>query len=622
MCTTDVQSTVRAYSTEVAQRLPPGNEAHDLGQALVQEMNSEILIPDMFSLLRSFFEKDASEDNRNPLTELIRVESVKVADKLLLFEQRSPKEDKLDRTQFEPTIEGVIKLTQQVIAKWEAKKSQGFANKTKAIFHRLCRGINSHSSLLEILPDGNEYVSLFTGVLTVIIKASANHEKVAEGFAENLCSNCNQLIEDIRVDVFLFKTDNMIEAISEFYGRIFLYLSSVMEWIMEKRRTRFIASFNEDLVERFEDDIKRISKSAERIRNLAQQSSRAEARYHRLETENADRDIRLGLRGLARQNAEIIHDLEVIKRQQAQIEKHRQQEPRHQKQLGYNVKLFLEERTRHEHIAHYSLNIVNPHQAEFLVQSGLQLEELDQVAEVSSSNEVALNSRHLEDFFSRDRVRLRANDSASMPFEPEIIARITDWSKCEAVPMLWIDGPAMDCEEEHNPLTMLATQLIELTAASRLHVISYFCEISRTVKEVERETQATVALIYSLIRQLIELLPPEFEAPVDLSEARFRHLDGTLKSCDEAMRMFQGVLDLVPAASVFCFIDGLHLMDDERVEESLQLFLRQLRCGYGKLRVLFTTSGRSACLAKELKVEETLMIDSYRKGIAAHGLDL
>lgn len=64
-------------------------------------------------------------------------------------------------------------MTQQIIKRWEAKKSQGFGNKTKALFHRLCRGINSHSSLLEVLPDGNEYVSLFTGVLTVIIKVGS-----------------------------------------------------------------------------------------------------------------------------------------------------------------------------------------------------------------------------------------------------------------------------------------------------------------------------------------------------------------------------------------------------------------------------------------------------------------
>lgn len=252
--------------------------------------------------------------------------------------------------------------------------------------------------------------------------------------------------------------------------------------------------------------------------------------------------------------------------------------------------------------------------------SECRLTNLHLVTELASSDEIALNSRHMEDFFSRDRVRLHANDSAPMPFEPEAISKITDWSKGQAVPMLWIDGPVMDCDEEQNPLTMLAAQLIDLIARSRLHVISYFCELSRSVKAAEREMQATIALVYSLIRQLVELLPPEFEASADFSEARFRRLDGTFESCGDATQMFKDLLDAVPVATVYCVIDGLQLMDIRRAEESLRAFLRQIRGADGKLRVLFTTSGRSACLSKELKVEETLVIDTFRKGVESPGL--
>lgn len=437
----------------------------------------------------------------------------------------------------------------------------------------------------------------------------------------------------------------MIKAVSKFYSHIFLYLESVMDWIMKKRRTRLIASFNENLMDRFENDIRQISSSADAIRNLAQQSSRAEVRYHRQEAESAYRDIRLGLHGVERQNAEMMHRLETISRRQAQIEEYRRQESRYQRQLGFDVKSFLEERFRHERMAQYSLRPLGPDQMEVFARSGLPLENLNQstsflgppvglpltarhlqlidlclVTKLASSDEIALNSRHMEDFFSRDRVRLYIDDSAPMPFEPEVISRITDWSKGQAVPMLRIDGPVMDCEEERNPLTMLAAQLIDLTARSHLHVISYFCELSRTVKVTEREIKATIALVYSLVRQLIELLPPEFEASADFSEARFRHLDGTPESCGEATQMFEDLLDVVPAATVYCIIDGLQLMDDKRVEESLQGFLRQLRSRDGKLRVLFTTSGRSACLSKELKAEETLVIDTFRKGVSTPGL--
>lgn len=238
------------------------------------------------------------------------------------------------------------------------------------------------------------------------------------------------------------------------------------------------------------------------------------------------------------------------------------------------------------------------------------------------SDAIALNSRHMEDFFSRERVRIPVNDSAPIPFEPEVITRISDWSRGEAVPMLWIDGPVMDCEEERNPLTMLAAQLTELIDRRRLHVISYFCELSHKVKATEREAHATVALVYSLVRQLIEFLPPEFEVSADFSETRFLRLDGSLNSWDEAMQMFKDLLDAVPAANVYCIIDALHMMDDRRVEGPLRAFLSHLRRDDAKLRVLFTTSGRSACLAKELKTQETLAPDTLRRGVTSPGLSI
>lgn len=60
----DFQSTVRVYSTEVDQRLLPGHEAHDLGQALVLQVNSEIPVLNKHSLIRNFFEKDSSDNGR------------------------------------------------------------------------------------------------------------------------------------------------------------------------------------------------------------------------------------------------------------------------------------------------------------------------------------------------------------------------------------------------------------------------------------------------------------------------------------------------------------------------------------------------------------------------------
>lgn len=200
-----------------------------------------------------------------------------------------------------------------------------------------------------------------------------NHQKVVEGFVENLCSISDH-VKDIQVDKILYDTHDMIKAISKFYSHIFLYLGSVMDWILKKSRTRLIASFNENLTDRFENDIKQIRSSADAIRNLAQQSSRAEVRYHRQEAESGYRDIRLGLHGVERQNAEIMHTLEEMKRRQAQLEEYRRQESRYQKQLGLDVKQFLQERFRHEQVASYSLKSMTPDQMEAFARSGLMFE--------------------------------------------------------------------------------------------------------------------------------------------------------------------------------------------------------------------------------------------------------
>lgn len=60
----DFQSTITAYSAVVDHRLPPANGAHDLGQALIQHVKSEIPVPSKHSLIRSFFEKDETDDGR------------------------------------------------------------------------------------------------------------------------------------------------------------------------------------------------------------------------------------------------------------------------------------------------------------------------------------------------------------------------------------------------------------------------------------------------------------------------------------------------------------------------------------------------------------------------------
>ncbi len=132
----------------------------------------------------------------------------------------------------------------------------------------------------------------------------------------------------------------MLERVADLYAHIFLFLSGAMDWIMEKRHRRMLDSFNENFRKRFDDEVTAIKDKAEHIRSLAGQSSRAELRATRLIVEELERDLRLGLEGEARRQAEMTHFREEIKKEFSQ---ERQQMREGQRQLGACLNLMLQE---------------------------------------------------------------------------------------------------------------------------------------------------------------------------------------------------------------------------------------------------------------------------------------
>lgn len=51
-----------------------------------------------------------------------------------------------------------------------AKKDNTRRGKVVKAFHKFCGTIDSHKAMLELIPSGNEYVSILTGSLNVVIQ--------------------------------------------------------------------------------------------------------------------------------------------------------------------------------------------------------------------------------------------------------------------------------------------------------------------------------------------------------------------------------------------------------------------------------------------------------------------
>lgn len=86
------------------------------------------------------------------------------------FYQTCPENERVNLAEFVPSVEGVIDQVKRVHLKYEAKRKDGITGRTKRFFYSFCGTINAHKSLLGILPEGNEYISIFTGVLHVVIQ--------------------------------------------------------------------------------------------------------------------------------------------------------------------------------------------------------------------------------------------------------------------------------------------------------------------------------------------------------------------------------------------------------------------------------------------------------------------
>jgi len=139
------------------------------------------------------------------------------------------------------------------------------------------------------------------------------------------------------------------------------------------------------------------------------------------------------------------------------------------------------------------------------------------------------------------------------------------------------------------------------------------------------QEQGLIALTYSVIRQLIDWLPPvvDSDAVLDLSAERFRQLDGTLTSWKAALSLVDTLLQSAPPLLVF-IIDGLDTIHDTSTDGAIRELVRVLLThtrrqpqgglnGQGPtllLKVLFTVIGRPSALVETMSEHQLVLSDN------------
>jgi len=139
---------------------------------------------------------------------------------------------------------------------------------------------------------------------------------------------------------------------------------------------------------------------------------------------------------------------------------------------------------------------------------------------------------------------------------------IQRWLRRPQSKILWIRG--QDCSEYPNPVSAIAVGFVKTCFEFDFPFVAFFCcwpvDYSGSSKQ-EKQEHCLLDMVCSIIRQLVDQLPPELETELDLGRNRFAELQTDfLKKWTQAMGLVEDLLALI-STPLFIVIDGLEHLD-------------------------------------------------------------
>lgn len=221
-------------------------------------------------------------------------------------------------------------------------------------------------------------------------------------------------------------------------------------------------------------------------------------------------------------------------------------------------------------------------------------------------------SRDLQSFVDKDD-QIEPIDLETPPHIPPSIARaLSDWTRDPQSGQLTVTVDESEYPECSR--ASIAAYYVWKARQEGIPVISHFCSLARHPKKIP----GLIALVYSLIRQLLELAPPKlnFDGAWDLSGDRFQQLDGKIDTWNEALKILDMMMYFRPPL-LLCVLDGLDVLESETTAQYIKPLILLL-CGrhspvqssakiHGVTKVLLTTSRHSAILQEALEEASTVV---------------
>jgi hypothetical protein len=186
-------------------------------------------------------------------------------------------------------------------------------------------------------------------------------------------------------------------------------------------------------------------------------------------------------------------------------------------------------------------------------------------------------------------------------------SKLQEWVSSPTSAFLWI---SKDFAINYpSPLSVVCANFVEMAVDMHLSVCAFFCSWPADYtggSAEEKEYGCVLDLLYSLLRQVIDLLPPQFEVEVacDLSSERLLalHDPGSKKAWSAGLGILKGLLSCIPQPTLIV-LDGIEHLDQTSVTDLAAEVFRTLGDVISKKMSEYNSSGGSASMSKHpLKV--------------------
>ncbi|PWY64268.1 hypothetical protein BO70DRAFT_357000 [Aspergillus heteromorphus CBS 117.55] len=594
-------------------------------------------VADTVSLWKKRFDK--RHLSPNPVIATLDIEYNELAQSWKRFQENLLPTDQVHFSERLQGPEDVLNLIATINPVWPSSAGQ-LESRDHYDYFRSTLG--AHADFLKALPKNDLYRSIFYGVLQSLLKASAGYPRLMGGLI-NALAQINKSVYSSAPDQLQFSRDS-INSIARFYALVFFFLGEWMDWYVRKARCGLLKSPKHDPYGVFQNLVSNIQRSAKYMMcALGDGMDLDGAECDSLCEMTADRYLHLFEqarlsqvgqqrmdRRFAAQNAltrqllwEIHHDVaerdRLVEERDVLLtklldaaSKQLRSVPQQNSGIACLTTIASQESGREARFAWSEL-------LEELTVNALQgTDRFNLIGEGHKHKytrvELQLASRHLEDFF--DCGDQMPDLEADVPVEAEynVMTSLKQWATDAHSQVLAVGGPPSTAYP--SPVLLVSTCYANQAREARLPVVSHFCNRSTDRGKEWTFEQHLIALAYSLIRQLIEYLPPVVESHpgCDMSPERFKPLNGTLTSWKEVLSLIDIMLYFAPPLLV-CVIHGLDVIQDAstdaHIRELLDRILRHTRHptmlmpdgGESRsvlLKVLFTVAGRPSALVETL----------------------